>query len=172
MVCNAIGTQNSPAVFTHMMRKLLAPLHNKPVLNFMDDLIIATESFKEHKELLGEVLSRLRQTGLSARPTKCFMGFEALDYLGHTVSHTKLRPDSSKVEQLCKCERPKTKSEVQFFLGLVNYRKFVPSFSAIASPLTDLTENKAPDKVIWTELCESAFQALKVHLNCAIFVLL
>ena len=43
------GTHNSPAVFTRMMRKLLAPLHDKPVLNFMDDLIIATESFEEHR---------------------------------------------------------------------------------------------------------------------------
>ena len=54
------GTQNSAAGSTRMMRKLLAPLHDKPVLNFMDDLIIATESFEEHIELLGEVLSRLR----------------------------------------------------------------------------------------------------------------
>ena len=106
------GTQNSAAVFTRKMRKLLAPLHDKPLLNFMDDLITATESFEEHIELLGEVLSRLRQTGLTARPTKCFIGFETLDYLGHTVSYTKLRPDSSKVEQLRKCERSKTKSEV------------------------------------------------------------
>lgn len=48
------------------------------------------------------------------------------------------------------------------FLGQVGYyRKFLPSFSAIATPLTDATKKEFPDKVDWTEDCECSFTTLK-----------
>ena len=44
--------------------------------------------------------------------------------------------------------RPRTKKEVRWFLGLAGYyRQFVPHFSDLASPLTDLTRKRAPDTV-------------------------
>ena len=41
------------------------------------------------------------------------------------------------------------------------YRKFIPNFSDIALPLTNLTKKGESDKVIWTEHQEIAFQKLK-----------
>lgn len=45
------------------------------------------------------------------------------------------------------------------------YRKFIPKFSTIALPLTDLTKKDAPNKVIWTDACEQAFATLKKSLT-------
>ena len=45
------------------------------------------------------------------------------------------------------------------------YRKYIPHFSEIASPLTDLTKAGKPDKVKWTEDCEKAFNTLKGKLG-------
>lgn len=48
------------------------------------------------------------------------------------------------------------------FLGLAGYyRHFVPNFSSLASPLSDLTKNGQPSKVHLTVEVEQAFQALK-----------
>jgi hypothetical protein len=60
------GVQNAPSVFTRMMRKLLELLRDKSVFNFMDDLLVATGGWEEHLSLLEEVLSLLRQAGLTA----------------------------------------------------------------------------------------------------------
>ena len=55
-----------------------------------------------------------------------------------------------------------TKTDVRSFLGLVGYyRKFIPNFSSIAAPLSDLTKKGAPTRVNWTSNCESAFRSLK-----------
>ena len=43
------------------------------------------------------------------------------------------------------------------------YRASVPNFSAIAAPLTDLTKKGSPDRLVWTEIHDQAFQAQKGH---------
>ncbi|KAI5610192.1 hypothetical protein C0J50_5545, partial [Silurus asotus] len=55
---------------------------------------------------------------------------------------------------------------VRAFLGLASYyRRLVPNFSSIASPLSDLTKKGQPDQVQWSERVEQAFQALKKALT-------
>ena len=63
-------------------------------------------------------------------------------------------------------ERPTTKTEVKAFLGLAGYyRRYVPNFSAIASPLWDLTRKNTPAKLEWTDSCDTAFRTLKDRLT-------
>ena len=50
---------------------------------------------------------------------------------------------------------PVSKKQVRAFLGLAGYyRCFVPHFSTIAEPLTDLKKSRNPDRVKWTDNCE------------------
>lgn len=59
---------------------------------------------------------------------------------------------------------PSTKEGHQF-LGLTGYyRRFIPEFTSIAAPITDLTWKKKPVQVKWTEECEAAFKKLKAML--------
>ena len=47
-------------------------------------------------------------------------------------------------------------------LGLAGYyRRFIPAFSELTSPLTDLTRKGASDPVQWMELCQRAFERVK-----------
>jgi hypothetical protein len=51
-------------------------------------------------------------------------------------------------------------SKVQSFLGLAsNYRRFIPNFSKIAKPITELLEKG--NKYVWSEGCDEAFKHLK-----------
>jgi hypothetical protein len=45
------------------------------------------------------------------------------------------------------------------------YRRFIESFSTIASPLTKLTRKEV--KFIWSKECEESFQELKERLTSA-----
>ena len=58
--------------------------------------------------------------------------------------------------------------KVRTFLGLSGYyRRFIPQYSTIASPLTDLTKKSAPNDIEWTADCDRAFQQLKSRLYTA-----
>lgn len=165
------GVSNAPSIFSKMMRSLLEPLYGRGVENFMDDLILGTQTWEEHLTLLRDVLARLKQANLTARPTKCEIAQFSLDFLGHKLSHGTMSPSEAKIAQLKDTSQPLTKTQVRSFLGLANYyRKFVPDFSAIACPLTDLTRKNMPTKVVWTDACQNAFDTLKSRLTSDLVV--
>ncbi|KAK3084178.1 hypothetical protein FSP39_009620 [Pinctada imbricata] len=110
------GLLTSPATFSRMMRKLLAGMPN--VVNFIDDILVHTETLEEHLSTLRELFERLRKANLKARPS--LVGY---------------------------------------------YRKFIPNFAAIASPLTDLTKKGLPNKVTWGPSQENSFLSLKGNLT-------
>ena len=158
------GLVNAPAVFTRMMRKLLNGV--KGVVNFMDDILIASETWEDHLAQLREVLTRLKQANLTARPTKCLVGFPNLEFLGFVVGEGIKRPEQGKVEKMLNSPRPTTKTGVRSLLGLVGfYREFVPNFAAITSPLSDMIKEGAPTKVEWTGAAEKALDTVKERLG-------
>ncbi len=58
--------------------------------------------------------------------------------------------------------RAGTKTQVRAFLGLAGYyRCFIPNFSSLAAPLTDLTRKGQPERVIWSPETEEAFHQIK-----------
>ena len=62
-------------------------------------------------------------------------------YLGHVVGRGVIRPEQSKVEAIQAFCQPAMKKQVRAFLGFTGYyRKFIPNYSAMATPLTDLTK--------------------------------
>jgi hypothetical protein len=68
-----------------------------------------------------------------------------IPFLGHVVSPEGITVDPSKVKEVLDWKPPTTVSELRSFLGLANYyRRFIPNFSKIAKPVTELLkkENK------------------------------
>ena len=160
------GLKNAPGIFSRMMRKLLAPMDTNMIHNFMDDILLATTTWEDHLTLLNALLNRLADSGLTARPTKCLIGFQELEFLGHTLKNGFIFPEEKNVEKMKDACRPKTKKDVRSFLGMCGfYQKFIPHFNTVAAPLSDLTKAKAPEKVEWNAACEKAFQELKEKLT-------
>jgi hypothetical protein len=61
---------------------------------------------------------------------------------------------------------PTTVRQIWSFLGLAGYyRRFIPDFSRIAKPITELLKKEA--KFVWGQKCEDAFHALRQHLTTA-----
>jgi len=68
--------------------------------------------------------------------------------------------DPIKVAGICDWPTPMSVTEVQSFVGFVNfYQKFIQDFSHVAKPLHQLT--KKGEAWIWTEIKQEAFKELK-----------
>ena len=154
------GLSGAPATFQRMMDKLIQGLGACTAV-YLDDIIIFSENWKEHIQHVREVLFRLRRNNLTAKAKKCQFAMEC-KYLGHVVGNGQVKPDPEKVLAVSQFPNPLTKKEVRGFLGLTGYyRKFIENYAKIALPLTDLTKKCLPDKVNWTEECDTAFKTLK-----------
>jgi hypothetical protein len=80
--------------------------------------------------------------------------------LGHVVSPEGIAVDPSKVKEVLDWKPPMTVSKMQSFLGLVGYyRRFIPNFSKITQPVTELL--KKENMYVWTGACDEAFKHLK-----------
>ena len=158
------GLVTASATFSRLMRILLHGMQN--VENFIDDILLYTSTFDEHMEVLLELLTRLREANLTAKPSKCAIAVDRVECLGHMVGHDCLSPNVDKVLAIQEATRPETKKQLRSFLGLVGfYRKFVPNFALLALPLTDLTRKGNPNKLLWSDSAENAFQALRNSLT-------
>ena len=121
-----------------------------------------TREWESHMAVLRDLFQRVRQANLTLRPTKCFVGYPSILFTGHVVGAGKLQMEPDKVERVRNAERPTTKKEVRSFLGLAGfYRKFIPNFTRIAAPFTDLTRKGQPKHVTWTDLKQVDVDALK-----------
>lgn len=112
------------------------------------------------------MFERLQEAGLKLKPSKCQLCLEEVEFLGHIVSADGVRTDPKKTEKVANWPIPKTRKEVQQFLGLASYyRRFVKDFATIAKPLHRLTEKNFPFE--WTTLCQTSFDELKRKLVTA-----
>lgn len=154
------GLTNAPATFQRLMNEVLDGMWNKGIMVYLDDIIIYTETFKQHLEKLQEVFKRIKEAGLKIKPSKCEFFKNELVFLGHIVGEKGIRPNPKTIEKVKNFPRPKTITEIRSFLGLASYyRKFIQNFSQIASPMNKLVKKHEP--YIWTEEQERAFQNLK-----------
>ena len=114
------------------------------------------------------MFEKLKAAGLTVKEKKCIFGKANCEYLGYFVGSGTVQPMEGKVAAIAEFGRPKTKREVRSFLGMCGYyQKFIDSFSTVATPLSDLTRKHSPNKVVWGESCQEAFQQLKRALTVA-----
>ena len=158
------GLVTAPATFSRAMRTLLSGLDG--VINYLDDILVFTNTWVEHFSLLTEIFNSLRKAGLTARPTKCMLGLKSLEFMGFQIDGGILKPEQGKVQKILELTIPSTKTQVRALMGLMNYyHRFIPKFAAITAPLTDLTRKGQPAKVKWSEPCQKALETVQAVLS-------
>lgn len=154
------GLSNAPATFMHLMNSVFHDILNSYVTVYLDDILIFSSSLSEHVLHITEVFKRLRDNKLYAKLSKCEFCVDKIEFLGHVVSPAGISVDSKKVQAISSVKRPSKLSELQSFLGLVGYyRRFIPNFSTISAPLTNLTKKDV--QFIWGPEQETSFEELK-----------
>ncbi len=155
------GLANSPAIFQSFINEIFKDLLNKFVIAYIDDILIFSKTEQEHISHVRTVLSRLLENQLYVKAEKCEFHVNQTSFLGYHISSQGVKMNNLKVQAVTEWPQPRTIKDLQRFLGFANfYRRFIRSYSMVASPLTSLIRNK-PSRVVWTPEANNAFNALK-----------
>jgi hypothetical protein len=156
----SFGLTNASAHFMYLMNSIFMLELNKFVMVFIDGILIYSRSMQEYEEHLRIVLQWLQERQLYAKFSKCEFWIKEVPFLGHMVLAEGITVDPIKVKEVLEWKSPTTVSEVRSFLGLAGYyRWFIPNFSKIAKPITELL--KKGNKYVWSQACDEAFQHLR-----------
>ena len=86
-----------------------------------------------------------------------------MNYPGHVLDKTAIRPNPKELEAVRDWERPNTVTQMRSFTAFCNYyRKFVKNFAEVAKPWYRLTSKGV--KFTWEKEHEDAFQLLKTRM--------
>ena len=74
------------------MDNIFEPEWQPQVFVYMDDIIIATDTFEKHLDSLEKVPSKLKEVGLQVNSDKCNLCCSEIRYLGLKTDSDKIAP--------------------------------------------------------------------------------
>nr|XP_054762021.1 uncharacterized protein LOC129268495 [Lytechinus pictus] len=147
------------------MDLILRGLNWDIVLAFLDDVVVLGKSFEDHMNNLREVLQRFRSFKLKLKPKKCELFRREVEFLGRNVGENKISLKPDQIEAVRNWPAPRTRKQVERFLGLVNYhRTFIKNYAAAAVPLYKIT---GKNMFCWGPEQQEAFDSIKELLTSA-----
>ena len=163
------GLANSPATFIRLMNRVFAGTEAF-VIHYVDDILIFSNSEKEHHRHIEEVLSRLQNHQLYVKLSKCIFEKTELSFCGVKVNSDGVQMDQEAIKAMCEYPQIDSFKAIQSFLGSVRFfAEFIPWLGDIAFPLFQLTKKEVVTtcqfKEEWTELHQMAVRAIQFHLT-------
>lgn len=158
------GLTDAVTAFSMLVREIFLPYSLSP---YLDDLGIGSKTPEQHLEKLDLIFTLAARYGLTFG-SKCTLFRSNIKFLGHVVDSNGVRLDDDRIKDLLNLPLPKTKNDVEKYMGVVNYcSPFLGTeFSSIVAPLTDLVRSKQ-QKIEWGELQQKAIEKLKRLLTTA-----
>lgn len=158
------GVKNGPSHFQRIMSGILGNTENADV--YIDDIVVYSTTFEQHLTDLRAVFNLLKTYHLRASPEKAVLCRPSVNFLGHEIGSGKISPIQAKITALQTYRRPETKKGIRSFLGTTGfYRRFIKNYSTTATPLYLMITKNAPDRPVWTEESNQAFEELRKALT-------
>ena len=133
------GLKTAVGSFSRAMDLILGPEVRQFTVNYIDDLLIVSDSFDQHLLHLDMVLTRLRDAKLTINLEKSSFLQEEVRFLGHILSSNGIATDPDKIKAIQEFPAPKSQKHLRAFLGVCGYyRRFSDRYSDCIAPLTRL----------------------------------
>lgn len=165
------GFKGAPQTYQRFMDSILRDFDF--AFCYLDDVLLASNSPEQHRQHLELILNKFLEFGIKLNLDKCVFGQPNVNFLGHVVDGSGIKPLPEKVKAIIDYPEPKTICELRRFLGMINfYRRAIPHAAKEQRKLTALFgSSKKRDKtpVPWTPDLRSAFNNCKFALqNCTL----
>ena len=158
------GLINGPSFFCQIINETMYDLLGPNILVYMDNNIVFSEDKKTHVQRIEQVLKALDKAQLKLKIKKCKFFATELTFLGYKLTQKGMAMDEERTESIKKMPYPKSKNEVQAFLGTTNYfRYFIRNYANIAEPLYQLLRKGVNFK--WNEERSLVVDTLKQKLS-------
>ncbi|GJZ32919.1 gypsy/ty3 retroelement polyprotein [Tanacetum coccineum] len=153
------GLTNAPSTFQSLMIKVFKQYLRKFVLVFFDDILIYSQTMKDHVLHLKTVLETMRSHKLYDKRSKYVFGTDKVEYLGHVTSAKGVATDPKKIKAMSDLPIPTNLKQLRGFLGSRGYyRRFIQGYANISKPLTQLLKKNS---FVWSDASQAAFVQLK-----------
>ena len=143
----AQGLSRSVSAFSSFMREYLDPVVKADqCAQYVDDIGIAANNATDLSGNIRAVLKCIRQAGLKLTIENCHFGVRQVEYLRRTISPEGISPQARKIQIFPgKLRFPKSKKELQRYLGFVNYyRNYIPRMAEKLHPFYKLLKTEVP----------------------------
>lgn len=152
------GLSTAPEIFQKKNEENFSDIPN--VLTYIDDILIYGKDKIAHDETLEKVLSRARELNIKFNENKIQLEQGEIDYLGHRFTADGIYPSTERVNAIKSLNYPKSKKELQKFLGMINYvRSFIPNLAEITTPLRLLLKKNVIFK--WEMIHSNCIDSIK-----------
>ena len=132
-MCMPFELKNAPATYQRAIDTIITTVKWQFALVYLDDIIVFSSSFVQHKDHLSTVLALLEGAAVTLRLSKSKLFHTEVHYLGHVINPGVLEIAPDMIRAVQESTPPRTVPRVQSFLGLCYvYRRFVKGFSRIA----------------------------------------
>lgn len=158
------GLRNSPAIFQRILAGIIRRNNLEHCCcNYIDDILIFSESFEEHIQHLEALMEAIKKEGFRLKFLKCNFAMNSVHYLGHEIEENSVKPLKDNVVAIRNFPVPKTRKNVRQFLGKVNfYHKYLPQASTNLEPFHRLLRKDVEFE--WSDECQEAFDRIKNYL--------
>ncbi len=163
------GLRNSAQCFQRFINQVTSDFDF--VFVYLDDVLIFSLDHGTHLIHLERLLERFSEYSLTINLNKCKFGVSSLDYLGHHIDATGIKPIADKVQAIVNFPKPSNMRQLRRLIGMIAfYKKFIPNCSEITRPnFALLSPHKYLKKAIkWTNDADDAFQEVLNKLCSAV----
>ena len=109
------GLKNAPSTFQRIIRDVIRPFRGQGVENYLDDIIIYTDTTEKNQQLLHAIMDALTNASLRLRREKCKFSVTELKLLGHIVTYQTVRLSPAITRSVKELTTPTTGKEDQRF---------------------------------------------------------
>jgi hypothetical protein len=158
------GLMNAGETFQRAMDIAFIGERDKFVFIYLDDITIFSRYDKENCYHMKKVFLNYRRFGLSLNPKKSLFPMKEGNLLGHIVLAKEVKINPRRVEAIQSICFPRSRKEVQYFLGKINFlRRLISNFVEFVKYITTML--RKGNEVKWTVESRNSFNQIKRDLN-------
>ena len=123
------GLKNAGATYQRLMDRVLAPMIERNVQAYVNDMVVTSQVKDQHIADLEELFTTIAKYRLKLNPGKCVFGVEVSKFLGFLLIERGIEANPKKCVAIIAMRRPISVKEVQQLTGrMVALSKFVSTW--------------------------------------------